>query len=135
MQARTHTDLGASLFGAYYFRALDWSIATNDSFAVRQISARTCAACERVVATIEAMKRKGQVELGGRIDLHDFGVTRDRYSIKSDAVVRITYSEQAVRLRSGDTSTVTMPAVSKGTSLVFVNWASGSWQVAEVTQA
>ncbi len=52
-QSKAHTADGALEFGAYFYRALEWSIATTNSYLLKQISAATCEGCNDYIKTID----------------------------------------------------------------------------------
>jgi hypothetical protein len=134
--AHRRSDAGATAFGAYYFRALDWSIATNDATAVNLISDKACKACQRVSAAIGTLKGNHQTEVGGRIDVVAYGLAQGRFDVRSEHVVKVEYDEQAVRLtRSGAAEQTTLRAVRGASSYVFVSWMDGGWRIVEVEQA
>jgi hypothetical protein len=130
---RRHDDLGATQFAAYYFKALDWAIATNDDWIVRRISAESCQACRRVSVGLSALRARDTIQLGGRIQLRSAVIERQRYKRHYDRAVRVTYDEQAVWLLHSDGSRrQTQAAVIGDSSIVFLVWQSGRWIVSEV---
>jgi hypothetical protein len=135
--ARHHTLTGAVAMGGFYFEALDWTIATNDAASVVEISAKGCQACARVVAAVETLHRKGQVETGGRITVHRYAnVVGAKFDQEADYVIRVVYDEGAVHLKQpGHATKMTVPASKNAVSLVFVSWGGAMWKVVEVAQA
>ena len=132
--AKQHTELGASLFGAYYFRALDWAIATNDDSPVRRIAASTCNSCQKVYDELRLLHSRHEIETGGRIQIRGGEIEDARYRLDYDVALRVSYSEEAVVLVNRDgVSRTTSPAVQTADGLVFVKWLNGSWRVVEVT--
>jgi hypothetical protein len=131
-----HNAVGATLAGAFYFRALDWTIATNDDWLIRRLGLRSCGACNRVRRGLQALREKGQEEIGGRISVHSAVVSSDRYKIDYDFAIRVAYDEEAVRLKNRDGNIhTTQAAVRNQVDVVFLTWRSGTWRVVEVAQA
>jgi hypothetical protein len=130
--ARKRTDFGASLFGAYYFRALDWTIATNDDYLIRRISLDSCSACTRVRRFIAALNKSGDVLRGGRIHLQTFGTTTGTFNYRSERVVRVVLKQAAETRQSPSGATSRVAKASRDISLVFLNWTSAGWRVVEV---
>lgn len=134
--ASQHTQLGAIAFGGYYFKALDWSIATNDATAVVAISAAGCKACARVREAVDTLHRRHQIQKGGRIKVRTFGDVHQKFEVKADYVIRVVYDEDAVQLSGpGQDPRTTVPAARNAASYVFVSWVGGAWKVTEVTEA
>jgi hypothetical protein len=133
---REHNDAGATVVGAYYFKALDWTIATNDDWLLAHLALPSCEACARVHAGLLALRAKGETELGGRILVRAAVVDRASYKIKYDVAVRVTYDEEAVRLRLvGGSTRRTQPAVHGETDVVFLRWRGDRWRIAEVAES
>jgi hypothetical protein len=134
--AKQHTANGAVVFGGYYFKALDWVIATNEAGPIDAISAPGCKACARVVAAVETLKHRHEFETGGRIQIRTVALARSRASIPADYVISVVYDEGAVRVAGpGQPPRTTVPAHTNAASLVYVRWSTNRWQVAEVTAA
>ena len=120
--------------GAYYFRALDWSIATNDAWLVRSIGLASCSACRRVSRGIAELRRLDETELDGRIRVRSAVVDLADYELRYDVAVRVIYDEEAVRLRTSDGRVqTTQPSVTHAFGHVFLKWRAGGWRVVEVT--
>lgn len=131
--AKQHTPAGALAFGSYYFKALDWSTATNDSFLVEQISALSCHACARAINGLRTLREERGYVRGGRISFGSATLVTGTFKVESDFVVQVTVDEQPVILvHPSAPPTTSAPAVAKDVSLVFVSWLSGTWRVVEV---
>jgi hypothetical protein len=127
-----HAVTGAILFARYYVLALDWSIATTDSYLVRAISLPSCKACARVVAFIARLRRDHEVLHGGRLVPERAEEAQGVFNFKADVVVRIRAVESA-ETRAGPSGTPTPVAGrSTTTSLIFLDWTAAGWRVAEV---
>jgi hypothetical protein len=131
-----HNAVGATVAGAYYFRALDWTIATNDDFLIRRLGLPSCGACNRVHQGLLALRAKDEEEIGGRINIESAVVSSNQYKIDYEYAVRVTYHEGAVRLRDSDgTVRTTQPDARHQVDIVFLAWRSGMWRVLEVAKA
>jgi hypothetical protein len=131
-EAKQRTVFGATATAVYYFRALDWTIATNDSYLIRQISLPSCAACKRVIDFIASLQRTHDVLRGGRIDIKSFGQVTGHFNYKSDVVIRVVLEQGSETRQSGSAPPSTVAAAGRDTSLVFLNWTRFGWRVAEV---
>jgi hypothetical protein len=130
--ARQHTSAGALLFADYYVRALDWSVATNDTYLLEQISAPSCTACQRNINAAAALRRQGAIEKGGRITRISSRLVTGTFKVKSDFVIEtIAKDDPIVILRPSSSASTAAPAVARDSSLVFVSWISTRWQVVE----
>lgn len=130
----TRNEVGATLFGAYYFKALDWTIATNDDALIRALAAPSCRACQRVIAATKRLHSKGEREVGGRIQVRAAVIDDTKYKLEYDYAVRVTYDEQAVQVVSGNKVTRTATPAARDTgAIVFVSWRGRGWSVVEVT--
>ncbi len=131
-EGRKHTVTGALDFATYYIRALDWSIATNDPYLLKQVSLPSCVACGRYIAGLVELKAKGQYQVGGRIDIHSAEVVNGQFSVKSERVVKfqLTESKPVVLPTSAQRPTNT-PAQAPLTSYVFVSWYGSHWKIVE----
>jgi hypothetical protein len=131
-EAKAHTPTGALLFANYYFKALDWSIATNDPYLVREIAAPSCAACRRVIDGLGALVKERASLSGGRITLRSSKVVTGRFKVKSDFVVKVSLTEEAEVIDRPSVAPSTSVQATKDTSFVFVSWVGNEWQVKEV---
>src|SRR5262249_25256395 len=57
-EAKEHNSTGALFFAQYYMRAKDWSLATMDTFFLRQISLPSCSSCKEWEGAIEKYVRQ-----------------------------------------------------------------------------
>jgi hypothetical protein len=130
--AKQHTPAGALAFAAYYFRAFDWSIATNDPYLVTQISAPTCTACQRVIRGLSPLRSEGASLKGGRIHLETAKVVTGEFRFKSDYVVEVSLTQAPeVITRKSSVPSTAAPAT-RDRSLVFVTWIGNGWRIEEV---
>jgi Family of unknown function (DUF6318) len=132
--AKQHTANGALAFAAYYFRAFDWSYATNNATLLRGLSLETCAGCKQSINAVAQLSSQKEVLRGGRITLRSARILHRKFDFPADYIVDVTLDEQPVVI-SGP-SAVNSTAATELTShhsLVFLRWASGTWKVADVT--
>jgi hypothetical protein len=128
------TDLGATVAGAYYFKALDWTIASNDDWLIEQLALPSCAACRRIHGGLASLQAKGTVERGGRIRVRSAVVDRSNREAGVDVAVRVVYDEDPVRLvASNGRVQTTQRAVRGVVALVLLRWVGMAWRVVEVT--
>jgi uncharacterized protein DUF6318 len=130
--AKQHTPAGALAFAAYYFKAFDWSIATNDPYLVAQISAPNCTACQRVIRGLSPLRSEGASLNGGRIHLKTAKLVTGQFRFKSDYVVDVSLTQAPeVITRPSSTPSTAAPATSDR-SFVFVTWIGNGWRIEEV---
>ncbi|MCU1656526.1 MAG: hypothetical protein JWO57_1182 [Pseudonocardiales bacterium] len=131
-EAKHHTPAGALSFAEYYFKALDWSTATNDPYLVEQISRRTCQACRRVINSLDDLRAKGQRLLGGRITLVSAKLVTGTFRFRAEHVVQAALTEESEVLTRPSNVPSTVAPPSNATSLVFVSHKESGWEVVEV---
>jgi hypothetical protein len=133
--ARQQTPLGALFFADYYFRALDWSIATNDPYLLRQISSPRCVACARAIDGLTSLKAEGSYLRGGQITIDSAEVDEHAHDIPADYAIIVTTTQAAEQLFSSTAAPSSVAAKTTTKSTVLVTWVSGRWQVVEVESA
>jgi len=127
-----HDESGAEQFVVYYVQALDWGVATNDMYLLNQISDPSCSTCRDNIDAVEALKRAGKIQIGGRSTLLRVDIAGGEFAIHTDYVFRITTADEAVVIQGpGGARTTAAPADSHDVSLVFVSWVRGRWRVME----
>jgi hypothetical protein len=131
-EAKKHTPTGALAFAVYYFKAFDWSVATNDPYLVSQVSAARCAACKRVIHGLAPLRSEGARLRGGRIRLESAKVVTGHFRFKSDLVVQVSLSQEAEVITRPPAPPSTAAPATTDVSLVFVTWVRSGWQVEEV---
>lgn len=129
--AKQHTRDGATSFAGYYLRALDWSIATNDPFLLRAISAASCSACRRQIIGLLKVQRSGTKLTGGRLTILNFELVRNTYSIKADYAFSVRLHENREESRTPLSAPSTVSVAHKSNSIIFVSWLSRGWQIVE----
>lgn len=130
--AKQHTPTGALLFADYFVRALDWSVATNDTYLLAQISAPSCTACQRDINAVVTLRREGAHERGGRTKLISSQLVAGAFKVRADYVVEIVTKDDAIVVVRPEAAPSTVaPAVARDRSFVFVSWHGGRWRVVE----
>jgi hypothetical protein len=129
-----HNSDGALAFAAYFYKALDWSIATTDPYLLRQISAPTCIGCNKYIASMDAIKAAGGFSTGGRGTLTaEQLVTGDgRVQAQYTVQVTLTQTTQVVVTSSGAAPTTYPHDASAVTNFLYVSWAANGWQAVEI---
>jgi hypothetical protein len=131
--AKQHTPTGALAFAAYYFKALDWSTATTDTFLLRSLAAPHCPACNRAINELDALRDEGGHVSGGRINLVSTRLVTGNFETKSDLVVKVVANEASIVLvHPSSPPSTSAPAITNDVSLVFLSWRGGRWQVFDV---
>jgi len=134
--ATHHTANGAFDFAAYYLKALDWSVATNDVYLLQQVSSPTCAACNRSIAGVRALLASGAYETGGRFDIESVRAVTGNFKIRSEYVFEAVTRDQAIVINRPSASPSTVaPALSHDASLIFVSWTRDGWNIVGVGAA
>jgi hypothetical protein len=132
--ANEHSPAGALLFAGYYFKALDWSIATNDPYLVEKISDGTCGSCKRYIQGLNQLAAMNSRQDGGRIRVRSAKLVSGSFRFKSEFVVEVDVSEdQAVLIRPSRAPSTTPAA--RYDSLVFVSWRNSGWRIIEEASA
>jgi hypothetical protein len=132
--ARQHTANGALAFAAYYFRAFDWSYATNDAYLLRGLALPTCKGCKSSISAISGLAEEQGVLLGGRISFRSARIVHRQFDFDAEFVVDVGLDEEAVVLRLPSQAPSTAAAAVVGHhALLFVRWVGEHWQVADVT--
>jgi hypothetical protein len=134
-EGRRYSAAGALIFANYYFRAWDWSIATNDPYLVRHFAGPDCTTCRRVAKRLGVLQAKGDILRGGRITVTDGKVVFGSYSIKSDFVVMVGYKQSRAVVTAPDGSTRQGAMASADNSLIFLTWRRSGWETVEIAAA
>jgi hypothetical protein len=133
-QGYQHNELGALQIAGFYYKAFDWTIATNDDYLIREVSTPGCRACQLVYQALARLRAHHEVQLGGRIAVKAVRLETVRYAAKYDYAFRVTYSQSPVVIKSAQGSTRTTSAGEpRAASLVFVVWSVNRWRIANVT--
>ena len=129
-QSKEHTADGALEFGAYFYRAVDWGIATTNSYLVKQISAPTCDGCNGYIKTIDDLAARHGYSTGGRLTLTSIGFGRTDSPIKADYTIRAEVSQTTqVVVKSAGAAPSTYPKdPTPRTLILLVSWGPTGWQ-------
>lgn len=132
VEAKKHNADGALFFAQYYMRAKDWSLATMDTYLIKQISLPTCTTCKDWEDAIDKYAKQGAYARGGRLTIGASTLVTGVGPIKSDYVVDIKYSQAAdvIVYPTGPPSTDLKRTVDGG-SYVFVSWGGVGWRIVE----
>lgn len=131
--AKQHNNLGAMAFAQYYIQVIDWSIATTDTYLLRQISAPTCKACKRWINDLDQLAAEHGYVKGGRLTIGEVRrVDAIKTGVKSDYIVDVKYVQapDVIIYPHAAPSTDNSKPVNTG-SYVFVSWRDGAWSVIE----
>lgn len=132
--ARQHTDTGAVAFAGYYFKAFDWSYATNDAYLLRNLSLSSCGGCRASIRTIDGLAARNVTLVGGRVSLLSARIDSRDVGAQAQVVVDIELDEQPVVIEPPSAAPSTAAAAIRNHhSLVFLRWARSGWMVADVT--
>jgi hypothetical protein len=132
--AKQHTEAGALAFAGYYFRALDWSLATTDANLLRGLSEPSCAICTQRIHQLEALRAGGGRVDGYRNALRSTRIVTGRFTVKSDYVVETHLIQYAGRVVSSSGAVEDRIDSHKISVYVFVSWRTGSWRVIQIGQ-
>jgi hypothetical protein len=128
----TDDSAGAISFAGYFYRALDWSIATSNPNLLRPISAASCAPCSRYINEIDAFAAAGGHSEGARVTAFQFAPAQGNL-VKSDFVVQVTLNQMPQVLVSADGSRSTPPAPTNPSIVyLYIDWANGRFQAVEI---
>lgn len=128
--AHTHSELGAMAFARYYEQALDWSLATSDPYLLKQISAPTCASCNRYIANLENLRRGNGHVIGGRITIGTIGIAEGKHLVKADLVVKVQLEQSPMSVvRPSAAPSVVTSRAEHPSSYIHLLWANGQWTV------
>jgi hypothetical protein len=132
-EAKQHNQTGALFFALYYMRAKDWSLATMDTYLLKQTSLPSCTTCRAWVQTVEKYASEGAYAKGGRLVIGEARLIFAAHAdVKSDYIVDIKFVQQPdviVRPSTPLSTDLTRPE-SQG-SYVFVSWVGNRWRVVE----
>jgi hypothetical protein len=127
--AKQHDASGALLFAGYYFQAWDWSMATNDPYLLRQVSAPSCKYCQETIGAITSITAAGGRLLGGRISTEGLSLSSGT-ATPAEHVVIVTSSQDAgVIQEPGHADQSVAPQQSSYQFAAYMNWSATGWRV------
>lgn len=132
--AKKHTANGAIAFAGYFYRAFDWSYATNDAYLLRGLSLNSCRGCSSTIRGIDHLAARHAVLTGGRILLRSARIDHSDFDFRADLVVDVELDEQAVIIDTPTSAPSTAAGrLSRHHVLLFLRWIEDRWRVADVT--
>jgi hypothetical protein len=130
--AKSHEEFSAARFAEYFFRAFDWSIATNDPTLLKHYSATTCKWCSHTIRDLDTLNTEHKVLLGGRVTIVQSGVILDDHRVKSERVALVEMKQGAETVVSSDGTRKSVAQASHPTGIVYMSWQENHWVVLEV---
>jgi hypothetical protein len=122
----------ALIFAAYFYKAVDWSIATTNPDLLRPISAPSCAQCHRYINQLDGLAAAGGHSEGARLNVERVTVAHGTL-VKSDYVVIVTYDQGVgVVVSPGAAPATYTPTPNPGSSTLYIDWVDGRWQTLEI---
>jgi Family of unknown function (DUF6318) len=130
-----HSSDGALAFAAYFYKALDWSIATTDPYLLRQVSAATCDACSRLINEMTLVESAGGYSTGGRIAITDIAKAHGTL-VSSEYVFQIrgTQSNEVVVHSAGAAASSYAYGDDPVLNYLYVSWSGTGWTVLGLQQ-
>ena len=127
----TDDQAGAISFAAYFYRALDWSIATTNPNLLRPISDPGCATCQHYIQELDQLSAdRGHIE-GGRISVNKYAPAHGDV-VQSDFVVQVTADQQAVVVVTSAGDRTTQSAAASGLNYLYTSWRNGAFIAIEI---
>jgi hypothetical protein len=129
-----HTADGALAFAFYFYKALDWSIATTDPYLLRQISATTCVSCYKYINSMSSIERAGGYSSGARGTVTAAELVKGDGRIQAEYTVRVTLTQttQVVVTSSGAAAVTYSHDATPVTNFLYLRWGASGWQAAEI---
>lgn len=134
--ARRHSREGAVAFTEYFFKALDWSIATNDAYLLTVVSARSCRTCQREIDGAKHLKASGSKQVSGRFTIVSISRASGHFDIRANYAFHVvTRDDPIVTQKPGSPPSTVAPATPRDASFAFVNWTNRKWTMTEIELA
>jgi Family of unknown function (DUF6318) len=125
---------GALAFAAYFYKALDWSIATTNPNLLRPISAPSCSACQYYIQRLDGLAADGAYSTGARGHVIELMVTTGA-AVKADVVVKVTLVQQPGVIFSPGAAPVTYPPAANPTiNYLYMSWRDSRWEAIQITR-
>jgi hypothetical protein len=123
---RTDDSGRAIAFAGYFFRALDWSIATTNANLLRAISAPSCSGCQEYIQQLDRFAATGKHSIA-RLSVSAYAPVTGHLE-KADLVIQVTVSQQPDVLVNADGSSETNgPALVGSILYLYMDWQNGSF--------
>ncbi len=124
----THDSGGAIAFAGYFYRALDWSIATTNANLLRSISSPDCNQCQQYIREIDAFAATGGHSEGGRLIAFAFAPAHGDLT-KSDFVIQVMANQEPeVFVDTVGGRTTPAPPPNPATNYLYMTWDNGAFQ-------
>jgi hypothetical protein len=129
----TDDQAGAMAFAAYFYRALDWSIATSNPNLLRPISAQSCKTCQEYIQKLDTLAAASGHSEGARLSANKFAPVHGTL-VASDFVIQVTFDQDQEVLvsGSGDRQTLPPPPKNPGINYLYMTWVNGQWLAQEI---
>jgi Family of unknown function (DUF6318) len=116
---------GAIAFAGYFYRALDWSIATTNPNLLRAISAPPCTGCQQYIQKLDRLAAEGGRTESGRLSVSSYAPI-DGSFVQADYVIEVSINQDPniVVDGSGDRETFT-PTATPAINDLYVSWVTG----------
>lgn len=112
----------------FYEKAYDWSLATNDPYLLKQISAPTCQRCKEVIDGLTKLAAQGGHTWGARGHVDSSRLFDGKGVIKADHIVRVVVTQAAGGSVFPDRTTSDVPRATIE-SYIYISWIDGQWQI------
>jgi hypothetical protein len=123
---------GALAFAAYFYKALDWSIATTNPNLLRPISAPTCTACRHYIDGLDSLAAAGGHSDGGRMQATNYVIAHGDL-VKADYVVQVTATQGVEVITRPDAAPSTYgPTTEQFVNYLYIAWRDATWQALEI---
>lgn len=130
--ARQHTPEGALAFAAYYFKALDWSLATTDPYLLRTLSEPSCKSCVGHVKGLDELGASRSHVSGARISLQSVRLVQGAFKVDSDFVVQAHIVQAAGQVIRADGASASRQPRKSSQLYVFLSWKALQWRIVAV---
>jgi hypothetical protein len=129
--AKQHNADGALAFAAYFYRAVDWSIATTNPDLLRPISAPSCQPCQQYIHGLDSLATAGGHSEGGRLRATSFSIANGDL-VKADFDVKVTIDQQVnVIISPGKPAASYSRSPNPGINYLYIRWSDG-WQALDI---
>jgi hypothetical protein len=132
-EGRKHDSTGALIFAGYYMRAKDWSLATMDTYTLKQIALSSCQTCKRWNQVVDKYAAQGAHVKGGRLVIGETKLVEAQHAdVKSDYIIDVKFTQEPdVVVRPGAAPSTEATKPERQGSYIFVSWVAGTWKVVE----
>jgi hypothetical protein len=129
---RTDDSGGAIAFAGYFYRALDWSIATTNPNLLRAISAPSCKPCTKYIQEIDALAAAGGHSEGARLQVSAYAPAEGDL-LKADYVIQVTINQapQVLVAKNGTRATPSPPS-NPAINYLYMSWDNGGFVATEI---